>query len=589
MKQFFGAFFGSIIGIIVATVLAVVILVAVVKSSVNSALKSDEETTAAAKGNAVIKITLDGKINERTKENPFKELGDVGPFASTGEMGLNDMIDKLRSAAGDADVKGVYISVKNLEGGFASIEELRNAILAFRKSGKFVYTYGENFSHREYYLASASDKIFLNPQGMMDWRGLSMTLMFFKHTLEKLDVDMQIFRHGRYKSAIEPFMFDKMSTDNRLQSEVYVNSLWGHLVQGVASQRKLSEADLNMYANDLSVCMPESAKGKLVDELLYEDEVVALIKKKIGMKATDKMKFVDFEKYKGKEKSNLKAGRIAVIYANGSIGDGEGSDEEIGSDRLARTIREARLDEKIKAIVLRVNSPGGSALASDVIWREVQLAKTVKPTIVSMGDLAASGGYYISCAADRIFAQPNTLTGSIGVFGLIPNLQKMLQNKLGITLDTVNTNKYSDLGALRPLSARENAFIQSSVEKVYSVFTKRVADGRGMSVAAVDSIGQGRVWAGSDALRIGLVDELGGLQDAIAYAAKKAKLQEYRLQELPRQKSPFDGLLGKKESDLETQILKSKLGIYYDAFSGLQNLLDMKGVQARLPFEFILN
>jgi protease-4 len=293
---------------------------------------------------------------------------------------------------------------------------------------------------------------------------------------------------------------------------------------------------------------------------------------------------VDFDKYDPSELIDAKGGKIAVIYANGSIGEGEGNDDEIGSDRLARTIHEARLDDKVKGIVLRVNSPGGSALASDVIWREVLLARKQKPTVVSMGDLAASGGYYISCAADRIFAQPNTLTGSIGVFGIIPNFKKMLETKLGITLDTVNTNKYSDMGALRPLSEKESEFIQASVEKVYQTFIARVAEGRKMSLTQVDSIGQGRVWAGADALRIGLVDELGGLQDAIAYTAEKAKLKDYRIQEMPKQKSPFDGLLGKKEAELESRFMQNKLGPLYNYFMQIQNLMKMNGVQARLPY-----
>jgi len=327
----------------------------------------------------------------------------------------------------------------------------------------------------------------------------------------------------------------------------------------------------------------------MVDELSYEDEVVMAFKKKLGLKENDKFKFVDFDKYEGLPEIKLKADKIAVIYASGTIGGGEGGDDEIGSDRLARTIRDARLDEKVKAVVLRVNSPGGSALASDVIWREVFLCKNVKPIVVSMGDLAASGGYYISCAADQIFAQPNTITGSIGVFGVIPNFQRMLQSKLGITVDTVNTNKYSDIGALRKLTTKENEFVQMSVEKVYDTFTKRVAEGRNMTQAQVDSIGQGRVWSGTDALAIGLVDALGGLNDAVAFAAKKADLKNYKIMELPKQKGPFDNLLGKKEAEMETRLLKTNLGPMYNYFKQLQNFMDLKGVQARLPYEIIFN
>jgi protease-4 len=589
MKQFFGAFFGSIVGIIIATVLAIVIIIAAVKSSFSSAFKEKEETSMA-KPNSIIKLVLDGDIQEREKENPFKELGDLGSFGGGEELGLNMLVKKIDDAKKDKNVKGLYIVVKNIKAGFATVQELRNALLDFKKSGKFIYTYSENYSQKEYFLATASSKVFLNPQGGMDWRGLGMTLLFFKHTFEKLDLEMQVFRHGKFKSAVEPFMLDKMSQSNRYQSEIFLNSIWNTMVSSIAKERKMDPAELNRMADNLEIRFPEDAVGKLIDAASYEDEVISELKKKVGMKESDKLKFVDFAKYEEKKTElKLKADKIAVIYANGSISSGEGNDEEIGSDRLAKAIKEARMDEKIKAIVLRVNSPGGSALASDVIWREVLLAKKAKPVVVSMGDLAASGGYYISCAADHIFAQPNTITGSIGVFGLIPNMQKMFERKFGITADTVNTNKYSDLGSgLRPITMKEFEFIQNSVEKVYDTFTKRVAEGRKMSQAEVDSIGQGRVWSGSDALNIHLVDELGGLNEAIAYAVKKAKVKDYKLIELPKQKNPFDELLGKKESEFETKIIKRNLGSVYMYFKQIQSIMNLEGVQARLPFEMIL-
>jgi len=584
MKQFFGAFFGSMVGIIVAGGLAIILLVVAVKSSVSAAFESEDEGRALVKSNSVLKLTLEGRITDRAKENPLKDLLQTGPFAEGDGNGLNVMLEKIRKAKTDENVAGIYLNFKNLQIGFASLEELRNALLDFKSTGKFIYSYGEMYDQKDYYLASAANKIFLNPQGGVEWKGLSMSLMFFKHSFEKLDLDLQIFRHGKFKSAIEPFMLDKMSEANRTQAETFLSGLWSQMVNGVAKERQVSANELNRTANTLALRTPEDALKKFVDQLAYEDEVVSIIKKKVGKTEKDKFKFVDFDKYDPIDLIDLKGGKITVIYANGSIGEGEGNDDEIGSDRLARTIREARMDDKVKGIVLRVNSPGGSALASDVIWREVLLARKQKPTVVSMGDLAASGGYYISCAADRIFAQPNTLTGSIGVFGIIPNFKKMLETKLGITLDTVNTNKYSDMGALRPLSEKESEFIQTSVEKVYQTFISRVADGRKMSLAQVDSIGQGRVWAGSDALRIGLVDELGGLQDAILYTAEKAKLKEYRIQEMPKQKSPFDGLLGKKEAELESRLMQNKLGPLYNYFMKIQDLIKMKGVQARLPY-----
>jgi protease-4 len=589
MKQFFGAFFGSIIGIIVAAALAILLLVVAVKSSINEAFKDEEAGNSIVKSNSVLKLTLDGRITERSKENPLEDLLPAGPFSESSSNGLNDLTEKIKKAKGDAKVSGIFLCFKNFQTGFATLEELRNALLDFKSSGKFIYSYAEAYDQKDYYLASSANKIFLNPQGALEWKGLSTTLMFFKHSFEKLDLDVQIFRHGKFKSAIEPFMLDKMSEANRMQAETFLSSMWNQMTTGIAKERNLKVEDLNAMANNLSLRSPEDALKGMVDQLSYEDEVVSAIKKKVGVAEKDKFKFVDFNKYEAKNSVALKSGRIAVIYANGSIGEGEGSDDEIGSDRLARTIREARLDDKIKAIVLRVNSPGGSALASDVIWREMALARKEKPTVVSMGDLAASGGYYISCAAERIFAQPNTLTGSIGVFGVIPNFKKMLESKLGITLDTVNTNKYSDMGALRPLSATESNFIQVSIEKVYGTFISRVADGRNLSLLQVDSIGQGRVWAGSDALKIGLVDELGGLNDAIAYAAKKAKIKEYRIQEMPKQISPFDGLLGKKEAEFESRLLQHKLGPLYNYFTQIQELSKMKGIQARLPYLIEIN
>jgi protease-4 len=592
MKQFFGAFFGSVIGIVLATIIVVVILVASIKASFSSLNLKDESEVSVVKTNSVLKLVLDGQIEDREKENPFKDFGDIGPLMDQGGNGLNTMLDKISKAKSDDKIKGIYLYTKNLEAGFATVEELRAALEDFKKSGKFIYSYAEYYGQKEYYLASVANKVFLNPQGALDWKGLSMSIMFFKNAFEKLGVDVQVFRHGKFKSAVEPFLLDKMSASNRLQSETFLNSIWNTMLLKISKDRKTSFDDLNKMANTLSIRFPEDAIGTLVDAAIYEDEVLTVIKKKIGIAEKDKLNLVDFGKYDPKEKrvKGVESSKIAIIYANGSISGGQGSDDEIGSDALAKTIKDARLDDKIKAIVLRVNSPGGSALASDVIWREVILAKKAKPVIVSMGNLAASGGYYISCAADRIFAQPNTITGSIGVFGMMPNIQKALEQKLGITVDTVNTNLHSDVGgALRAVSASEYDYIQSGVEKVYDVFTKRVAEGRKMSQADVDSIGQGRVWTGADALKINLVDELGGLNDAIAYAAKKSKLSSYKLVELPKQKSPFDAFLGNKETELESRLIKKNLGISYAYFKQLQKLVNLKGIQARLPFEMLVD
>jgi protease IV len=592
MKQFFGAFFGSIVGMLVASLLCLLLVIAIIKVSVSAAFKDGTEETSVTQPNSILRLKLEGEIHDREKDNPFKEFGDDAGIFAGGGLGVNTLLRKLQTAQTDDNIKGIYICFRNLNAGFATLRELREAIREFRQSGKFVYAYAEDFSQKEYFLASAADKVFLHPEGSLEWKGIGMTLMFFKHTFEKLDVDMQVFRHGKFKSAVEPFLLDKMSEANRMQSKTFLNSIWTVMLNGVAKDRKIEQDQLNVMADSLSIRFASDALGTLVDALAYEDQVIAELKNKLGIKASDKLKYVDISSYHERKNTDVKLNsqKIAVIYASGAISGGEGDDNQVGSDRLAKAIREARLDEKIKAIVLRVNSPGGSALASDVIWREMFLAQKVKPTVVSMGDLAASGGYYISCAAGHIFAQPNTITGSIGVFGVIPNLQRMLEKKFGITVDTVNTNRFSDIATgLRPVSEHEHNYIQGSVERVYDTFTKRVAEGRKLSQALVDSIGQGRVWSGEDALRIGLVDQLGGLNDALAFAAKKASLKDYKLVELPRQKGPFDGLLGTKEREMEARILKNNLGPAYVFLKQIRTILELKGVQARLPFEVVFN
>ena len=589
-KLFFGAFFGSCLGILVTGVVITLIIVFSIIGSVKDAVKMGEEKTFALKDNAVLKLDLNGIISDRGSRNPLGDL-DLGPFMPKGNIGLNDIITNLQKAKSDPKIKGIYLEVGSPSAGFATLEEIRNALLDFKSSEKFIYTYAEGYSQKGYYVATVADKVLLNPQGGMEIKGLSTQLMFFKNMLEKLNVEVQIFRHGKFKSAIEPFMLDKMSDANRAQVEIYLGSIWNQMVKGIGQQRGISAEAINAMADNMSVRSPEDALSlKLVDGLEYEDEVLSGIRKKLSIKEKDKINFVSLENYLNSgNKVNTSSNRIAVIYASGEIESGDGEENSIGSDRIAKAIREARLDDDIKAIVLRVNSPGGSALASDVIWRETTLAKKAKPFVVSMGDVAASGGYYISCAADRIFAQPNTITGSIGVFGLIPNAQKALSEKLGITIDTVNTNKHSDVGTiLRGVTKEEHAYIQQGVEKIYDVFITKVGEGRNMPKNDVDSIGQGRVWSGADAVKIGLVDELGGLNEAVSYAAKKAKLKDYKIKDYPKRKEPLLEMLGASQEEVETRAIKSKLGEQYIYLQQLKHVLGSKGVQARLPYEMII-
>lgn len=590
MKQFFGAFFGSCLGILVTGVVTTLIIVFAVIGSVKDAVNMEKNKFTSVKDNSVLKINLNGEIKERGVKNPFEGL-DLGPFMPKEAIGINDIIASLENAKTDEKIKGIYLEISDPIAGFATLEEIRNALLDFKKSGKFIYSYSEVYSQKAYYVASVASKLYINPQGGMEIKGLSSQIMFFKNMLDKLNIEVQIFRHGKFKSAIEPYMLDKMSSANREQVETYLGSIWNQMTKGISEQRNLSVLEINEVANNLSIKSVEDALSlKFVDDLKYEDEVLSELKKTIKVDEKKNINFVSLEKYAKNNSSKSKSkNKIAVIYAVGAIESGKGDDEKIGSETTVKAIKEARLDTNVKAIVLRVNSPGGSALASDVIWREVNLAKQSKPFIVSMGDVAASGGYYISCAADRIFAQPNTITGSIGVFGMIPNAQKALSEKLGITIDTVNTNKHSDVGTiLRKATTTEFNYIQQSVERIYDVFITKVSIGRNISKAQVDSIGQGRVWSGSDAIKINLVDELGSLNDAIAYAAKKSNCKDYKIIDLPKQKDPIEELLNMNKDDIEARTIKSKLGNHFSYLMQVKNVLDLKGIQARLPYELII-
>jgi len=587
MKQFFGAFLGSCLGIFITAIVVVIIAIATITSLFNEAVKINAGHDSGIKKHSVLRMNLNGEIKERGDKQPFGDM-DLGPFIPKSSVGLNDILATLKHAKSDNNIDGIYLEISNPVAGFGTLEEIRNGLLDFKTSGKFIYAYSEGFSQKAYYLASSANKLFLNPEGSLEIKGLGSQIMFFKNMFKKLDMDVQIFRHGKFKSAIEPFMLDKMSAANRTQIETYLGSLWGHLIKGVSNSRNISEKEINDIANQLKIRRPSDAfKYGFIDELKYEDEVFGIVKMKLKLKDDDKINFVTLDKYSNSwSEADKNKAKIAVVYAVGEIDGGEGDDEKIGSERLVKAIRDARLDASVKAIVLRVNSPGGSALASDVIWRETVLAKKVKPFIVSMGDVAASGGYYISCAADRIFAQPNTITGSIGVFGMLPNAQKTLSEKLGITIDTVNTNKHSDVGTiLRPVTSDEYEYIQQSVEAIYDSFISKVALGRKTTKQMIDSVGQGRVWSGKDAIKINLVDELGGIKDAINYAAKCAKLKDYTLKNLPKQKDPLEELLSNMQDEMEAKTMKSYLGEQYIYIKQIKNVTQLKGVQARIPYE----
>ena len=490
----------------------------------------------------------------------------------------------------DDRIKGIYLNSPFVNAGLSQTEEIRNKLLDFKKSEKFIISYTENYSQNGYYLSSVADEIYLNPEGMFELKGLSAQIMFYKGLLEKLDIQAQVIRHGKFKSAIEPFILDKMSEANREQVSLLLTTISDNILDSIASQRGLTLSKVEELADNLELNTAINClENNFVDALIYQDELENKLKIKVGEK--EKLRLISLSKYnnaKVEKQGQISRNKIAIIYATGEIRSGKGDLKSIGSETTAKTIKKAREDERVKAIVLRVNSPGGSALASDVIWRETTLAKAEKPLVISMGDVAASGGYYIACAADKIVANPTTITGSIGVFGLIPNLQQFYKNKLGITLDTVNTHKYADMGINRTLSSFERAKIKEVIEGIYSTFISHVAEGRDMSIAAVDDIGQGRVWTGYDAKRLGLVDVLGGLETAVNIAADLAKISDYRIVSLPKKEDPLEAFI-KEITGEESKYIANYLGVDRKFVKSIENLIKGEKIQTRMPFILEIN
>ena len=570
-------------------------LIALLLVGVGGAISGLSETTPfVVKENAVLHMKLDAKISEVS----YAEF-DQTSFSLDQGFGLREIKIGLEAAKSDDKIKGVFLNVTNLSAGMATTEEIRDAIIDFKSSGKFVYAYSEFYSQKAYYLSTAADKVYLFPAGMLEFKGLGAELMFLKGAIDKMGVDVQIIRgsNNKFKSAVEPLMYDSMSVANREQTMTYISALWNQMLIGVNEKTGVSANMLNEIADSMYVRSSKTALSyKLVDELIYEDELLAMFKEESGTKKGKDLNLVSFKKYASKKakKSDRKNknSNIAVVYAVGGIESGKGNAATIGSETIAGAIREAREDDEIKAVVLRVNSPGGSALASDVIWREVVLTQKAKPMIVSMGDVAASGGYYIACAADKIYAQPNTITGSIGVFGIIPNIGPALKKNFGITFDRVQTNHHSVLSLNKALTDDEKRLIQLGVDDIYNDFTQKVADGReGLEQADVDSIGQGRVWSGTDALRIGLVDELGGIDAAVAYAAQQANIgaDDIKIGVYPEQKEnkllELMESLGDEEVSAEAS-LRLKLETFIQS---VDKIISTQGIQARMPFDILID
>ena len=573
---------------IVAGFFLIVIFIAMLTGAMSSASKENKQVTKI-ENNTILHIKLNTPIQDRTSDNPLENF-DFNTFENSNNLGLDKILESIEKAKKDDRIEGIYLDLTFLSTGMASIEEIRNALIDFKKSKKWIISYSEVYTQGTYYLASVADKVYVNPAGIVELKGLATQLMFFKNMLEKLDVDVQIIRHGKFKSAVEPFMLEKMSDSNREQMERILNTAWGSMINGIASSRDIKTATINELADGLKIQDAKDAlKYNFVDGLMYKDELLAELRNKLDLEENGDILTVTLGKYAkakvGKTKTKS-ANKIAVIYAAGSIVSGTGNKDQMGSETISKAIREARLDDDVKAIVLRVNSGGGSALASDVMWRETILAKKAKPFIVSMGDVAASGGYYIACAADKIVASEKTITGSIGVFGVIPNMQGFFNNKLGITFDGAKTNEHADMmGVFKPLTGEEKDIIQIGVEKIYDDFITKVADGRGMKKEEIDAIGQGRVWVGNDALKIGLVDEIGGLNKAINIAQDMAELEDYELENYPIRKDPVEQFIEELTGNLETRFMKTKLGDNYKYYQKMESVTKNTGVMARMPFD----
>ncbi len=586
MREFFKYVFATVVGIVISSVLLFILFFIMMIGIISSV---GEEKKVIVRNNSILYLNLDQAITERTPENSLAGVPFIGGDDEK-TIGFTDVLRSLKAAKTDDKIKGIYINVTSPNAGMATMLEVRNAILDFKTSKKPIIAYSEVYSQGAYYLASAATKVYLNPQGGLEFKGFSSELTFFKGALDKLGIEAQIIRVGNYKSAVEPFTNTKMSDYNRQQVTAYVGGLYQTFLDGISKSRNVSAADLHALADAYKIQQPQDALNyKLVDGLKYKDEVLDELR---ALTKQDKKSTVaivsinDYAKNLPANSSFSGKNRIAVIYANGDIVGGEGSDEQIGSERISRAIRKARLDEDIKAIVLRVNSGGGSALASEVIWREVELSKKVKPVIASFGDVAASGGYYIGCAADSIFVQPNTITGSIGVFGIIPNMQNLLNNKLGITFDGVKTGQYADIMSInRPLTPGERFIIQNGVNHIYDTFLGRVADGRKKTKAQIDSIGGGHVWIGTDAVKNGLADRLGSFNDAIKSAAKKAKLNDYKVVEYPEKIDPLKSLLANAKENISIYYTKKELGENYLLYKQMQKAITNAGIQAKMDYE----
>ena len=588
MKDFLKFTLATVTGIILSSIVLFIIGMVTLFGIVSTA-----DTETIVKKNSVMMLDLNGVLVERTQESPLGILSQLFSDDSN-TYGLDDILSSIKKAKENENIKGIYLQASMLGTSYASLQEIRNALLDFKESGKFIIAYGDSYTQGLYYLSSVADKVLLNPKGMIEWKGIASAPLFYKDLLQKIGVEMQVFKVGTYKSAVEPFISTEMSPANREQVTAFINSIWGEVTQGASASRSLPVDSLNALADRMLMFYPaeESVQCGLADTLIYRNDVRNYLKQWAELKEDDRLPIlglsdmINVKKNTPKDKSgNI----VAVYYASGEITDYSGSsasEEGIVGTKVIRDLRKLKENDDVKVVVLRVNSPGGSAFASEQICHAVKELKTKKPVIVSMGDYAASGGYYMSCMADTIVAEPTTLTGSIGVFGMIPNL-KGLSEKVGLTFDVVKTNKFADLGVImRPFNQDEKALIQMSVAQSYDTFISRCAEGRHMTKEAIEKVGEGRVWTGEMAKELGLVDVLGGIDTALEIAVRKAGIEGYTVVSYPAKQDLLSSLLDTKPTNyVESQILKSKLGEYYQQFGMLKNLKERSMIQARIPFE----
>ncbi len=584
MKSFFKAVLASALGFFLAMIIVTIFMFGIFAgmiASVNSKSYKLEDKS-------FLYLKLDGVLKERTTSDPVMEA--LGMYRNQpSEIGLDDILSSIKKAKENDKIKGIYIQAKAFMASAASMQSIRNALIDFKTSKKFIVAYGDYYTQGSYYISSVADKVILNPQGGIDLHGISVSPTYYKGLMDKLGVNMQVFRVGAYKSAVEPYTSTKMSDENRAQIQEFINEIWGNIVTDIASSRKLTTQRLNEIADKFPVMQsPDSIMSyKLADELMYETDVKNYLRKLTGLDKKDKLRaatIIDMEDVELKSNVSKSMDKIAVLYAEGEITSNVASSDGITNEKYVKEIEDLKDDENVKAVVFRVNSPGGSAYSSEQIWKAITDLKAVKPVVVSMGDYAASGGYYISCNASEIVAEPTTLTGSIGIFGMFPNVEGLTQ-KLGLSFDNVKTNKFSNFGEMtRPMTEDEKAILQTYINRGYELFTKRCADGRKMPIDKLKSIAQGHIWSGKQAIKLGLVDKLGGLDVAIKEAAALAKTKDYTVDNYPEKETFLSQYFSDKKDELKASLIREYLGDDYQMISVMKKMKDQDYIQARLPY-----